>query len=309
MNNYEESRSEIILDDWYNFEEEDNLTYQILNMHLYNKRIKDIRDRCYITSNEYLCAFMHKKDFEGKRVATVGSSGDQLLNALYLGAKDVTLIDANKFTRAFTEYKMAMIKNLSYDEFISILQAPQLKLFSLSLYRRISQDLSRPAQEFWDRLFLEYDKDSFTANPTSFYSELIQDSAMIGGSAFTNTEEAYNHLQDVLHKGDYQVDYITADVFEFDNKLKGKFDVILLSNIYDYVPANQYIPLLYDLYDHKLNPNGVMQIDYVFSAIMPSSLKEYFRDFNYYCDWGGFMLRKPRENNKDYYIDESMEAL
>lgn len=298
-----------IPDDWYEFKDEDNLTYRILYKHLFNKRTKDIRDRCYITSNEYLCAFMHKKDFEGKRVATVGSSGDQLLNALYLGAKDVTLIDANKFSRAFSEYKIALIKNLPFDTYISILRTPQLKLFNLDLYRRISQDLSKPVQEFWDRLFMEYDTDSITANPLSFYSELIQDTAMIGGSAFTHSEEAYNHLQDTLRKGNFNLDFITADVFEFDNKLKGKFDAILLSNIYDYVPTNQYVSLLYDLYDHKLNPNGIMQIDYVFSAIMPSSLKEYFRDFNYYCDWGGFMLRKPRENNNDYYIDESMEAL
>ena len=91
---------------------------KIIDNDTYVKKEKELLNKID-EANEKLNAYFKDLNLKGSRIATVGSSGDQVLNAIFYGAKDITLIDANIFTRAYFEYKTAMIKNLNFDEFKS----------------------------------------------------------------------------------------------------------------------------------------------------------------------------------------------
>ena len=100
-----------------------NTTYDTLTHRIFCETLERLThnddhtaERCYISSNEYLSEYMEKMDLTNKKVATVGSSSDQFFNALLQGSKDITIIDANPYTRAFVEYKMALFANLNFEE-------------------------------------------------------------------------------------------------------------------------------------------------------------------------------------------------
>ena len=115
-------------------------------------------DRIYPFSNENIGEFLEGFDLEGKSVITVGSSGDQVLNAVYRGATDVTLFDANIFARYYVELKIAAIKNLSLEEFLKYFTSDNI--LDWKYYSKVSHDLSDEAKLFWDTLMLELDEEN-----------------------------------------------------------------------------------------------------------------------------------------------------
>ncbi|MBO5954507.1 MAG: DUF3419 family protein [Clostridia bacterium] len=127
----------------------DILTEQLFNMpanHEFFKKIEEIKSRVYHCSNERLNSYFKDLNLKNSRIATVGSSGDQVLNAIFYGAKDITLIDANIFTRAYFEYKTAMIKNLDFETFKNLLG--RFSMFNWKTYSKISHDLSKQTKLF-----------------------------------------------------------------------------------------------------------------------------------------------------------------
>ena len=75
--------------------------------------------RIYSFATENVAGYIDYFDFENKSLLTVGSSGDQVLNAFYNGARDITLFDINEYAKYYVYLKIAAILSLSYQEFIS----------------------------------------------------------------------------------------------------------------------------------------------------------------------------------------------
>ncbi|MBE5735760.1 MAG: DUF3419 family protein [Clostridiales bacterium] len=239
-------------------------------------------ERCYPTTNEHLDSFINKYYFDltGKRVATVGSSGDQALVALQNGAKDVTIIDANAYSRAFIEYKIAMIKNFDYDTTTELLLDIG-GLFHWSVYRKISHDLSEPTRQFWDKIILEQAGEHVSWCDNGFDDMDIERNMLHSHStkkiSIYQNEANYNKLRNILKSGDFELNFITADVYEFPDELQGKFDMILLSNIIDYVDIETFGYTVDRLYDNNLNPGGKIQVHY--ELVYPwESYKSIFAD-------------------------------
>ena len=59
-------------------------------------------------------------------------------------------------------------------------------------------------------------------------------------SEFYTDKQSYDNLRNILLEGNYTIDYKVADYFDFSKTLKGKYDFIMLSNIY-IVSYNQRI--------------------------------------------------------------------
>ena len=231
--------------------------------------------RCYCVSNEYLQGYMQQFDLRNKRVATVGSSGDQMLNSLLYGSRDITLIDANIYTMAYVEYKIALIKELDFKTFRKNIGTRGA--FHWKTYRQISHHLLQPIQQLWDRIMLEQDaeEDTFYPHYNCFTASDIDDRLTQGCvekySEFYVSEEAYNRLKQILLENKYKLDYKVADIFDFPNKLEGRFDLILLSNIYNYIEGTylkeKFGYTLKQLYNNNLNQGGTIQTDYEFYKI------------------------------------------
>ena len=78
---------------------------------------------------------------------------------------------------------------------------------------------------------------------------------------FYNNEEDYLKLRQVLIENNFKLTIINAELKEFPSKLKGEFDYIFLSNIYDYVDKDFIISIISKLYK-KLNNGGAIQYHY-----------------------------------------------
>ena len=126
-------------------------------------------DQAYIFSNERLNEVFEDEGFKNaKSVLTVGG-GDQVFSALYNGAKEITVADANLFVKYWIEYKKAIIKNFSYLEFKKLLfgDAGNLKplyrpiqIFDKNTFQKIFHDLDEDSKCFWGSVFIEeYDAD------------------------------------------------------------------------------------------------------------------------------------------------------
>ena len=80
-----------------------------------------IKDYCriYTFTTENISGYLEYFDLKDRKLLTVGSSGDQVLNASFYGAKDITLYDINSFSKFYLYLKIAAIITLNY-KFLSI---------------------------------------------------------------------------------------------------------------------------------------------------------------------------------------------
>lgn len=224
----------------------------------------------YLTSNEQLDKYLPMLNIAGKKIATVGSSGDQILNALYYGCKDITFIDGNVLAEAYIEYKMALIKALSFDEFKYVLIEDK-SAFDFKVYQKISHYLSGAVRQFFDEIMLMQDSVEFgtleyyeTFNDFKIFHSIINNLPHTEFSEFYHSKDAYEKLKNILFAGDFKLKYITSRLEDFPSRLNEKYDVILLSNIYDYVSRLKFNPVLKSLYKNNLKSGGVIQFQYLF---------------------------------------------
>ena len=232
--------------------------------------------KVFAISNEQLAQVFVKLNLNNKRVLTVGSSGDQALNAILCGCKDITIADANIFAQYYIEYKLAVIKTFDYKTFNKIFIVPEF--FDWRVYAKISHNLSPKVRQFWDTLMLETDSDTYSNN---FSAKSIKDKMLIidhrdRHSKFYKDEETYNKLQRLLKSGDISIKYITAELENFPKILKQKYHYINLSNIYDYYAPNRYKfnQIIQELYNKNLYSNGDMIVHYDFNNTSQKAPKQ-----------------------------------
>ena len=75
--------------------------------------------RIYTFTTENISGYINYFDFNNKNLLTVGSSGDQVLNALLSEPEKIDAFDISIFPRYFLELKIAAIKTLTREEYIS----------------------------------------------------------------------------------------------------------------------------------------------------------------------------------------------
>ena len=61
--------------------------------------------RIYSFATENVFGYLKYFDLQDKSLLTVGSSGDQVLNAYFKGCRDITLIDINEFAKFYLYLK------------------------------------------------------------------------------------------------------------------------------------------------------------------------------------------------------------
>lgn len=82
-----------------------------------DKMEDDLFMSIYSFSTENVKGYIDYFDLKNKSLLTVGSSGDQIINAYNKGCRDLTLIDINPFAKYYINLKIAGILSLTYQEF------------------------------------------------------------------------------------------------------------------------------------------------------------------------------------------------
>ena len=85
-----------------------------------NSLTKSFSDTCqmYSLTTENISAYLKKIDLTNKKVLTVTSSGDHMLNMAFQDCKKIDCFDLNKNAYFMQELKIASIKKLDYEEFL-----------------------------------------------------------------------------------------------------------------------------------------------------------------------------------------------
>ena len=99
-------------------------------------------------TTENISGYLEYFDFNNKSLLTVGSSGDQILNSFYCGARNITLFDINEYAKYYVYLKIAAIASLNYKDFqdfffkrVNAFNENEL-MFSKTFFKSISLFLS-----------------------------------------------------------------------------------------------------------------------------------------------------------------------
>lgn len=221
----------------------------------------------YLFTNEQLSEILKNSNLSGK-LLSVTASGDQVLNAILMGAKDVQMFDLNKFAKYFVNLKIEALKNLSYEEFLKLYNIKKEKKHLV--YNALSPSLNK------EMLLKVYEKmdDSYAL----FFKKLLSLSFFEEDTNYSDyymhvfnpennkylDEEQYYKVQKLLPSVKIN-DYIDSDIFDLKEHVqKYKFSTMLFSNISSYFYSEDlpcYFSLLHSL-EENLTDGGIMQIGY-----------------------------------------------
>ena len=186
----------------------------------------------YKFSTENIDGYINIFDFKNKNYLTVGSSGDQAINANFYGCNDITVVDLNCFTSYYFNLKKAALLALDYDMFIKFFSITNDKEFiSKSIYNKIRETLHSISLEsliFWDYV---YDNNCNFNNLFHYNLDGLTNINLF--NSYLTSEENYNIEKNNITK--LKIRFINYNILK-SNKIfiSEKFDNINLSNIYCY---------------------------------------------------------------------------
>jgi len=223
--------------------------------------------KMYTFTTENISGYINHFDFNNKSLLTVGSSGDQVLNAFYSGARDITLFDINEYAKYYVYLKIAAILSLSYKEFILFFFKRNVDsygenkcMFSKVLFNKIKDNLRIFDYEsylFFDELFSLYEKNKIRER--LFDDDEDRTLVIKGFNSYLKDEESYNKLKSFIKKITFK--YVNGNIFE-DN-IYDKFDNIFLSNLCTVTGLKELKNLLEKLDKDNLNNGGSILLGYL----------------------------------------------
>lgn len=186
------------------------------------------------------------------KVLSVIGSGDQILNLILEGTKEIDAFDISSFPKYFLYLKIAAVKALSKEEYIDFFyDANNRDEVYDDMYDRISFYLDDEISEFWDSLFNFFDwKEIY--NSTLFSSEPYIASNAINQNKFLQCDAAYETLRESLNN--VVINMYVGDIFNLSCRIDGSYDLVYLSNIVYYNNPGKYKEMLSYF---KLTDNGI----------------------------------------------------
>jgi hypothetical protein len=170
----------------------------------------------YALSNENMREFAKNLTPFGRNVLTAGGAGDQALWFMKFGAFSVDSFDISYCSKVVSELKYAAIKEFdleTYKNFVRNLRKDSINLYSSKEYKLIKPIISSSARKF----VYEMEGKNFCEN------------GIINEGYFTNTDE-FILMKDRL----MNVKFIWSNMDNLHEKLTKKYDIIYLSNIFQY---------------------------------------------------------------------------
>lgn len=219
-----------------------------------NKSYFNKYGKIYSFNNEQINHYYKHFNYD-ESVLAVASSGDHMLHAILAGAKDITLFDINRLTKYFCMLKLAGIKTLKYEEFLTYFETNP-GVFNLKneiLYGKVRKALLPEDKYFWDEVI----KTGLSFE--NFYENFDS----IAANNSYHDRNTYYDLQDKASrfKGPK---FLESDIFSLPNKIKPneKFSSMFLSNIADYVDDLKFEDLLANGLKEHLLEDGLIQTNY-----------------------------------------------
>ena len=244
-------------------------------------------DRTYPFTTENISGYIDLFDLKDKSLLTVGSSGDQAINAFFKGATDVTIFDINPFFKYYYFLKVAALNCLEKEEFLDFLKhygrpttfKRNYKAFNIESYNKLKSELRILDYEsylFWDEFFYSYNPIDVRLNLFNDDEERTEVEREF--NLYLRDDDSYKLTRDILQKN--VPTFINGDIKNIN--IDRKFDNIWLSNLarifYKYKDIKKAVDDTYNL----LNDNGMLLVSYLYNYREHEKYKnDWYRIYNY----------------------------
>lgn len=183
--------------------------------------------------------------YKDKDIATVASSGDQYLGAVYYGGRNIDIFDINRLTYYITCLKIAAIRVLDYRKFLDFLtpfENGMMKdtFFDLRTLKRLLPYLPSDIAMFWDIVMFEVKANGSCGDFLPLQDDKYAINYIQSGMPFYQSEEEYYQLQKLLRCREFPKFY-EADIQNLKDVLTSSYDVLYLSNILECLVACECI--------------------------------------------------------------------
>lgn len=207
----------------------------------------------------YYKQYQHPRTF-----LTIGGSGEQLLNAVSIGAKKIDVFDSNPLSKRGCALRVAGAKILNPDELIDFYSD-----FSEDVYSHISTKLNEEDLAYWNAI---YDYVGEEGIRCLFSYNKIEKDLLRKMNPYLDKDK-YQNLQRKLEE--VEITYIDSTLYQLPSFLKeNTYDGMTFSNIYEYLnlglqvskkKAEEYHDFIINKMYPRLNKNGVMMAAYMYA--------------------------------------------
>lgn len=226
----------------------------------------------YPFTTENISGYIHYFDLKDKSLLTVGSSGDQVINAALFDAKTITVFDTNPYSPFYIYLKIAAILELKRHELLEFLRyrdypkfcKDNQNVFNKAIYKRLKgilRILDYKSYLLWNKLLETIDPIEIRKN-LFYYSDENQTEVIIASNPYLQSEIAYQETKEKLKKAKiiFQIGNIINDT------INGKYDNIWLSNIATHLFYPESIQKMVNNAISSLNKNGKLLISYLYET-------------------------------------------
>ncbi len=220
----------------------------------------------YFTTTEFISDYLGNERFNTRNALTVLASGDHVFSLALNGIQKIDAFDINRLAYYVYYLKLAMLKKLPYDTFLKICY-----YFTYYSYRdevkemidSLKGDMPEDVYEYFRRI-LEIDEKETGSIYNLFYEAVF--GMLEIANPYLHSEDDYLMCRKKML--DTKVNLHFGDARDIPNMVEGPYDIILLSNIADYLSGGiplrldefkNYIKKYYDL----LNRDGLL-INYLY---------------------------------------------
>ena len=222
----------------------------------------------FITEN--INGYISNFQLKNKSLLTVGSSGDQVLNAIAEGCKDISVIDVNPYTKYYYYLKAAGIIALNKEDFFLFFRYKDYPIpfndnqnvFHKELYQKISPILKYLDTEsflFWNSLFTKFS--GREVRRYLFQADEEQNKTITSCNLYLQSEKNYHNLKSNLEK--VKPTFIKGNII--NHQLDRNYDNIWLSNIGSYL-TEEDIQKVAETFPNHLEDNGQLLISYLYET-------------------------------------------
>jgi len=235
--------------------------------------IYNMFNHIYPFSTENIKGYYELLDLENKDILTIGASGDHTINLEFENVKSSDYFDINPFTKYYYELKIAAIKSLDYNEFLEFFcyeDYPKTfnknkKDFNIDMYKKIAPYLKDDTKIFWDSLYLEVS--GIDIRNSNLFSKDEEPLRVIKKSNNYLDENNYNNLKNNIK---LTPNFYQSNIVRLDKKLNKQYDIIMLSNIAQYIEGlfnKNHLENLKEVIlklEDKLKDNGIIIVSYLY---------------------------------------------
>ena len=204
----------------------------VANKYFDNKSRYNDTSIIYRGTNECVSSYI-KYLINKKRILSVIASGDQILNSILVGSKDIVGFDISRFPKYYLELKIAAIKVLNKEEYIKFFVGDRDELLNVDIYDLIRKEMPSKYRMFWDSLFDYFDP--VLINESHLFStEVVNRKINVRNNIFLQGEN-YLDLRRMLDK--VHITYFNDNIFNLASNIE-RFNLVNMSSIIHYLGDN-----------------------------------------------------------------------